>query len=999
MLITESLLCRIRTRLLIIVTTLLVLFGCFSEKMAAQRVALASRVFEGSSSSVGVVDLGPVPVSQPLSLTLRLAPGSERSTALDQLLATQIASSSPSYHKWVTPAQFAVSYGATDDQIATAKSWLESQGLTVAAISSAKTRLTVTGTVAQMQQAFAISLRRYQTAGMVHFANSTQPSLPQEIAPLIAGVSGLDDMPAASASAFARLVFAGSVANNAASGESDSLDALGTTIDANVSPIITLNTTTCSSDLAQSDYDAYRDLFRQANAQGITVLASSGCGTSGAGSFPASLAEVTALVIRPAAALFSSIDPRPSWQSAPGLPDDGNRDEPDLATSSVAAFAEALTTIEQQKGGRQGNVNAILYSLATTPDLYAQPDNAPAGTWEAATGLGVVNLQKLIKVFPRDTGAATTITLAYNGSSPIGYGTQVVLTASVTPSAVNVASPSGTVTFVSSSQGIIGSSPLTNGTATLTLGALPVGSYTITASYSGDGTFSPSTSPIPVSITVTIVNANLSAIMSPSLNVHYGSTATVTATVALPNSSAPPAGPVAATIESVTGSVFTAMLSPNPGGNTATANIVLNAPPPLYPIGSNNGYTVEVSCQGNTNFQCQSPKDLNMTTVLGNTLTTVNVTPAAPQAGQPVTLTATINNAGNGTGVYSFSGKVTFYDNGVILATAPVGTNQASISKSLPGNIQHSIVAKYSGDANWNGSNSVPQSVAPTLLPSSLTLTANTYNTLAGVNIVFTATVFTTVANTVGPTGTVTLYDTYNGSVLQIGSPTLIPNGPNQAIAMFSTTGLLAGVHSIYAVYNGDTNFNDATSPTMALNLSDYNLTMIPQTLTLHPGQTGQTVMLLGMIAGFNGTVSFGCIPPSGSEITCSFNPVTLSGGGSTTMSIVTTAPQYATTQQAELRDGWVLTGGASLAVLLCFMAPGRRRSIPTLLLAVLAACLTANLGCGKGITASTTDPTTPATPTDPGTPLGTQIFTIMTAGSDGVNNVRHSYQYQLTIQ
>ena len=660
----------------------------------------------------------------------------------------------------------------------------------------------------------------------------------------------------------------------------------------------------------------------------------------------------------------------------------------------MTAFAQALTTIVQQNGGRQGNVNAILYSLATTPDLYTQSDSAPAGTWEAATGLGVVNLQKLIKVFPRDTGAATTTTLAYNGTSPIGYGTQIVLTASVTPSAVNVLSPTGTVTFVSTSQGTIGSSALTNGTATLTLSALPVGSYTITANYSGDGTFGSSTSPVPVSITVTIVNATLTATISPSANVPYGSTATVTATVALPNSTGAPAGPVTATIESVTGSVFTATLSPNPGGNTATANIVLNAPAP-----NAKGYTVEVSCQGNTNFQCQSPVDIQpWTTVLGNSLTTINVSPAAPQAGQPVTLTAIINNSGNGTGVYSFSGNATFYDNGVILATAPVATNEASISKTLAGNIQHSIVAKYSGDANWNGSTSTPQSVAPTLLPSSLTLTANTYNTLAGVNIVFTATAFTTVANTVGPTGTVTLYDTYNGSVVQIGSPTLIPNGPNQAIAMFSTTGLLAGAHSVYAVYNGDTNFNEATSPTMALNLSDYNLTMVPQTLTLSPGQTGQAVMLLGMVGGFTGTVSFGCTPPSGSEITCSFNPVTLTGGGSTTMSIVTTAPQYTTTQHtAGIREGWVLAGGASLATLLCFIAPGRRRSIPTLLLVVFAACLTANLGCGKGTSGSTTDP--PPTVTDPGTPLGTQIFTITTAGSDGTNTVRHSYQYQLTVQ
>ena len=68
----------------------------------------------------------------------------------------------------------------------------------------------------------------------------------------------------------------------------------------------------------QSDYDAYHDLFRQANAQGITVLATSECGARGTGSFPASLAEVTALAISPETAPFTPIAPRPAWQSAPG---------------------------------------------------------------------------------------------------------------------------------------------------------------------------------------------------------------------------------------------------------------------------------------------------------------------------------------------------------------------------------------------------------------------------------------------------------------------------------------------------------------------------------------------------------------------------------------------------------------------------------------------------------------------------------------------------------
>ncbi|RSL18769.1 Ig-like domain-containing protein [Edaphobacter aggregans] len=971
--------------------SVLAMFLLFAATLHAQRLTLNTRTFSDSTET-SAVDAGLVPASQPLSLTVRLAPTPERKAALDQFLADQVTPSSPNYHHWLTPPQFAASYGATDDQLAAATTWLQSQGLAVQAISPAKTRLAVSGTAAQVQSAFSIVLRRYQVAGTMYFANTTQPSLPQEVASIIAGVRGLDDMPVAAPKVMARLISASQSATPAPSDGTDALGSAAAAIDANNAPILTLNTTECSNDLAQADYDAYRDLFRQASAQGITVLAASGCSTSGTGSFPASLSEVTAFAtsatVRSASASFVGIDPRPSWQYALGLPDDSTRQEPDLTTTSADAFAQALTTIIQQNGGRQGNINAILYSLATTPDLYTQPDNAPAGTWESTTGLGVVDLQKLIKVFPRASGTSTTTTLAYSGSNTIGYGTQVVLTASVSPSAFNTANASGTVTFTSTPQGIIGSAPLTGGSATLTLGSLAVGSYTITASYSGDGNYAASTSVVPVSITVNIVNATLVATLSPSSNVPYGSTGTVTATVALPNSSGAPAGTVSATIEAVTGALFTATLSPNPGGNTATANIVVNAPAP-----NSKGYTVEVACQGNTNFQCQTPVDLIMTTVLGNTITTMNVSPSAPQAGQPVTLTAIINNSGNGTGTYTFSGNVTFYDNGAQIATAAVATNQATTNKTLAGNIQHSIVAKYSGDANWNPSTSAPQSVSPSLLPATMTLTSNVSTALAGVNLVFTATVFTTVTNTVGPTGNVTFYDTYNGTAIQLGNPTpLTPNGPNESIARLSTTGLLAGGHSVYAVYGGDANFGGATSTPLAIAITDYNLTMVPQTITLQAGQTGQVVMLLGLVGGFNGTVSFGCTPPANAEITCSFNPVTLAGGGSTTMSIVTTAATVATTSKlAQRLDGWGVAAGPMLATLFFLAVPGRRRRLPTMLLVLFALGLTANIGCSKAAD--------PPTVSDPGTPLGTQIFTITTAGTDGVNSVRHSFQYQITIQ
>jgi len=951
------------------------------------RVIIANSALDPSSDN-SATDVGSLPDSQPLHLSLRLTPSADRTAALDQLLAAQIKTGSPSFHQWLTPQQFADSYGVTDDQIATVTAYLQSQGITVDSVSPSKTRLTLSGTTAQVQRAFAVSLRNYVVSGTSHYASSASPSLPREVAAIVGGVSGLSDLPSPAIASVTSINQIGRAKMIAASAQpEDALTAAASAVDDNSSPILAISTTACSADLTQSDYDNYRALFRQASAQGITVVATSSCGTRGTGSFPGSLGEVTSITTSPTDETFNAIDPRPAWQSAPGLPDDGARHEPDLTTTSLADFTNALTTIEQQSGGRQGNINATLYALAPTPDLYAQPDNAPTGTWESATGLGRVDLNTLIKVYPRASGISTTTSLTAS-SYAVGYGTPITLTSTVTPSSSATAAPTGTVTFTSASQGTIGSSQLTNGTATFTVGNLGVGTYSVTANYSGDTNYAGSASTSNVVITVSIVNATLTATISPNQNVPYGSTATVTATVALPNSSASPSGTVSAQIQGITGSAYSAVLSPNPGGNTATANINIDVPPPQTGV-----YTVQVTCAGNQNFQCQTPVNLTFTTAKGNTNTTISLTPAAPQAGEPVTITATVNNNGNGKLNYTFNGSVTFFDNGKQLATSPVATNQATIVKTLSGNVLHSITAQYTGDSNWNGSTSTPLAVQPILLPSTLSVVANTSNTLAGVNVTFTATVYTTASNSVGPTGTVTFYDTFNGAVVQLGVPaTLVSNGPNQSIAIFSTTGLQAGTHSVYGVYNGDSNFSPATSATYSITLSDFNLTFVPQTLTLHAGQTGQVVALLGLVGGFTGTVNFGCTPPSNAETTCSFSQVSLTGGGSTTLTIKTTAP---VTQSSRTNfPQWSGFAGATLAILVWFAVPGRR-NLPRLLVAIFALSLTANIGCGSGKSDTSTDPVV----TDPGTPLGTQIYTITAAGSDGVNTTRHTYQYQVTIQ
>ena len=975
----------------------------WSPSLHAQRSTIAARALTNLNAPSQTVDTGTIPSSQPLTITLRLAPTPERAAALKQLLTDQTTPGSSSYHHWLTPEQYAISYGATDDQLASVTTWAQSQGLTISAVSAGKTRMTLTGSVDAVQRAFATTLRSYAVSGNARFAPATTPSVPLSLAPMIAGVSGLDDLP----SSYSASISGTSVQGRAtllSTASADPIAAAQAAIDANASPLLTFTLSTCTGDLAQSDVDAYQALFRQANAQGITVLATGNCATGDVSTSQPSLMlglpEVTALTIVPDASQDSTLnltEARPGWQVVPGLPADQLRHQPDLTTTSATAFSQTMARILISTGSRQGNVNATLYSLATTPDLYTQPDAAAPGTWEPSTGLGVVDLTVLAKVFPR-TGTFATNTSLQANSYAINYGDALTLTAKVLPPIYTNASPSGTVTFIASGQTLGSASIDGSGTAILNASSsINVGVYNITANYSGDTNYAPSVSAPPIIVTVSIVNATLTATIAPKANVPYGSTATVTATVALPGPNAAPSGTVSAQIQGITGAVYTATLSPNPGGNTATANININAPKP-----QTGPYTVSVTCAGNQNFQCQSPATPTFTSAKGNTNITISLTPAAPQAGQPVTITATVNNNGNGTDAYTFSGNITFTDTTTnkTLATVPVGTNTAATSQTLSGNVQHEIVATYSGDANWNGSASNPASVTPTLLPSTLTVTSNVTTALAGVNIVITATVFTTATNAVGPTGTVSFYDTYNGSIVQLGGSagaiTLTPNGPNQSIARFTTTGLLAGVHSIYAIYAGDANFAPATSSTMPLNLTDYNVIMNPATLTLQAGQTGKVVMLIGSIGGFSGTVSFGCTPPASTETTCAFSPATLQGGGATTMTIVTTAPKAKPVQQAMSgRSGWGVGAGSALAMLLCFTLPRRRRAIPLLLMSLLALALMPALGC----VATTTATQDPITPTDPGTPLGTQNFTITTAGTDGVNTARHNYQYQVTIQ
>jgi subtilase family serine protease len=139
-------------------------------------------------------DQGRVEGSMPIqraAMVFKLAPAQQ--AALEKLLAEQQDPHSPNFHKWLTPEQYAASFGMSDSDLAKVSGWLKSQGLTVDGYSRARTRIFFSGTAAQVESAFHTELHRYRVNGQTSFANSIEISVPGAISGMVLGFRGLEN--------------------------------------------------------------------------------------------------------------------------------------------------------------------------------------------------------------------------------------------------------------------------------------------------------------------------------------------------------------------------------------------------------------------------------------------------------------------------------------------------------------------------------------------------------------------------------------------------------------------------------------------------------------------------------------------------------------------------------------------------------------------------------------------------------------------------------------
>ena len=826
----------------------------------------------------GAVDFGPVPSSQPVTLTLHLAPDAEHTAALMQFLTDVQTPGSPSYKHWLTPADFAQQFGATASQLAEVQAFAASNGFTVGAVSPSGLRVTLTGSAAQIQNALAPSLHQVQVGGVQYFANTAAPTLPQSLSSSILNVDGMSTVPAAHPLS---MLADGSVA---------SLSTISDLVDANSVRLIALNSSACVEDVSPSEQAAMQMALRQATAQGMMVVAQSGCNGRGSAAYPGAFSEVTAVAVTPG--ITPATDPvltelRPAWQLAVGLPADGFRHEPDLTVSSLSALSQTLMKILAEQpptsdgsAVRLGNINQTLYQLATAPGLYTQPDDAAVGAWEAATGLGNVDLKKLAQLFPHGSGTATLTTLNMSTTNTT-YGSSITFNIAVTDTSGNPVSLSGTesvkLNIGSGSQDVTIS---TSGVGSLTTSQLTAGTYSVTVDYSADGTYLSSSSTAQ-SLTIAPYPITLSATLPGTAT--FGQTFSLAVT-AQGIAAEMPTGTITVTESG------TATYTPLPQSLSATSTSGLASTTLTLPALQAGTVALQITCTMNstsaTNYSCASStlNGLLLTIGKGNvTSNTLTLSPTAPVYGSQTALTATFGSASTTPYPYpAATGYVTITDTTPTQSNQNVGGGNLSgsavtvNSSTISGTVNNALTATYPGDSNYNASTATA-TLSGTKISTTLAVVTPARTTIAtGGQVTLSATLTLAQTNTsLPPTGTVQFYS--NGA--QIGAAVLVSSGTGQGTGSIVVTSApitlqTVGTDAITATYIGDTNYATSTST------NPVSLTVGPATtIALTSSATGN-IALAGSVTI---TATINTTPNSGSTVPTGSINVTISGGGYST--------------------------------------------------------------------------------------------------------------------
>ena len=135
-------------------------------------------------------NLGTQNPSKVMEISLWLQPHDR--AQMDQLARDLYDRNSPSYRKFLTPAQFASRFSPSAAEVQTVREFLESHGLTIVKTDPLNFFIRARGTVEKMENAFHVVLNNYEVLGKTIGANDRDPYIEGEAAQLVRSISGLD---------------------------------------------------------------------------------------------------------------------------------------------------------------------------------------------------------------------------------------------------------------------------------------------------------------------------------------------------------------------------------------------------------------------------------------------------------------------------------------------------------------------------------------------------------------------------------------------------------------------------------------------------------------------------------------------------------------------------------------------------------------------------------------------------------------------------------------
>jgi pseudomonalisin len=164
--------------------------GSTSAIVASANVATTTLTNDVVPDLGSYTDLGPVAADQRMQVVVPLQHDDAAITAYEASLNDP---SSANYEQWLTPAQFQAKFDAPAANVTTVRNYVTRDGLQLYNTAGLGDLTFATGTAAQVEQTFGVTLHNYVNSDGTHFyANTSGPRVPAGVG--VAGVLGLQNL-------------------------------------------------------------------------------------------------------------------------------------------------------------------------------------------------------------------------------------------------------------------------------------------------------------------------------------------------------------------------------------------------------------------------------------------------------------------------------------------------------------------------------------------------------------------------------------------------------------------------------------------------------------------------------------------------------------------------------------------------------------------------------------------------------------------------------------